>query len=502
MAQSQIAKGAIISYIAIFLNLAITFFYTPWMIRQIGMSDYGLYSLVGTFIAYFIMDFGLSGTIQRFIAKYRAEGNQSKVENMLGLTTRVYLCIDAVIFLVLFICFFFLKEIFTGLTLEEIEKLKILYVIAGMFSVLSFVWHPMNGAMMAYEYFVENKLVDMFHKIGTVVLIVIALLLDGDVYELVFITGAMGFLTSLIKFSIFKRKSKIRINWSYFDKTEMKSLMSFSVWVFLTSLAQRFRLTMMPTVLGIFANSTEISIFSLGMTIEAMTYIMSTALNGLFLPKVTRMLTAKESGRELTNLMIRVGRIQLYIIGLVIMGFWLFGRDFLNLWIGDKFHDSYYVVILLTIFNLVSLTQRIAEDVVYAENKVRYTATFTFVSSALSLMISIILAPSLGAIGCALAFSVAMTLNLVWLNFFYRHELHLEISRFFKECHAKVLPLLLTLSILVYVVKAQFVIAGWVALFLCAGLYTMLYLILSYFFLFNRNEKEMIKIFLNRGSTP
>ena len=97
--QGQIAKGAIISYIAIFLNIAITFFYTPWMIRQIGVSDYGLYSLVGTFISYFIIDFGLSGAITRFIAKYRAEGNQKKVENMLGLTTKVYLYIDALIFL-------------------------------------------------------------------------------------------------------------------------------------------------------------------------------------------------------------------------------------------------------------------------------------------------------------------------------------------------------------------------------------------------------------------
>ena len=70
MAQSKIAKGAIISYVAIFLNLAITFFYTPWMIRQIGVSDYGLYSLVYSFISYFILDFGLHQAIQRFIAKY------------------------------------------------------------------------------------------------------------------------------------------------------------------------------------------------------------------------------------------------------------------------------------------------------------------------------------------------------------------------------------------------------------------------------------------------
>ena len=91
MAKSQIAKGAIISYISIFLNIIISLVYTPWMINKIGVSDYGLYSLVTAFLSYFLLDFGLSGTITRFIAKYRAEGNEVKVSNMLGITAKVYL---------------------------------------------------------------------------------------------------------------------------------------------------------------------------------------------------------------------------------------------------------------------------------------------------------------------------------------------------------------------------------------------------------------------------
>lgn len=492
MPTNAIKQGALISYMAIFLNIAISIVYTPWMIRQIGMSDYGLYSLVGTFISYFIIDFGLSGAITRFIAKYRAEGDQQKVENMLGLTTKVYLCIDAVIFFILFICYFFLKNIFTGLTADEVEKLKVLYVIAGTFSVLSFVWHPMNGAMMAYEYFVENKLMDMFHKVGTVMLIVVALLLHGGVYELVFITGAVGFLTSLFKFIIFKHKSHIHINWRYSERQEMKNLLSFSVWVFLTSMAQRFRLTMMPTILGILANSTEISIFALGMTIEAMTYTLSSALNGLFLPKVTRMLHSGDNGKQVTDLMIRVGRLQLYIIGLIIMGFWLVGSEFLHLWVGDNFNNSYYVVLLLTVFNIVSLTQYIAGDVVYVENKVRYTATLTFVSSALSLLGALILAEYLGAIGCAIAFCIAMTLNQVWLNIFYHRTLHLEIGRFFRDCHGRILPTLLGVTILAFAVKHFVAIDNWYSFFAFIVGYTFVYLVVSYTFLFNKEEKALV----------
>ena len=494
MVQSQIAKGAIISYIAIFLNIAITFFYTPWMIRQIGVSDYGLYSLIGTFISYFIIDFGLSGAIQRFIAKYRADGDQEKIENMLGLTTKVYLSIDAVIFLVLFVCYFFITDIFGGLTPDEIEKLKVLYVIAGTFSVLSFVWHPMNGAMMAYEYFVANKLMDMFQKVGTVVLIVIVLLLNGGVYELVFITGAVAFLSSLFKFLIFKHKSRIKINWGYFNKQEMKSLMSFSGWVFLTSMAQRFRLTLIPTLLGILANSTEISIFALGMTIEAMIYTLSSALNGLFLPKVTRMLKSENSSKEITDLMIRVGRLQLYIIGLILMGFWLVGQPFLNLWVGEKFQMSFYVVIFLTITNIVTLTQHIADNVVYAENKVRYTATMTFITSALSLIGSIILAPRYGAVGCAFAFGIAMTINLIWLNVFYKKKLHLEVGRFFRECHMRILPLLIVITIGAFFFQKCLTINSWAGLFSFIASYSLIYILASYLFLFNQEEKALVDI--------
>ena len=50
MGQNQIKQGAIISYIAIFFNIAAGLIYTPWMVGQIGVSDYGLYALIGAFL--------------------------------------------------------------------------------------------------------------------------------------------------------------------------------------------------------------------------------------------------------------------------------------------------------------------------------------------------------------------------------------------------------------------------------------------------------------------
>ncbi len=492
MVQGQIAKGAVISYVSIILNIVISLVYTPWMIRQIGVADYGLYSLVGTFLSYFLLDFGLAGTITRFVAKYRAEGDEQKVANMLGLTAKVYLVLDSIIFAVVVSLYFFLTDIFGGgLTPEELEKLKVLYCIAGTFSVLSFLFKPLSGAMMAYEYFVENKTLDLLVRVGTVVFIVILLLLGGNVYHLVFITGFIGFGAALLRYIIFFKKSKLKVNWRYFEKTELIGLFSFSVWVLIVQLSQMFSLGLIPTILGIFNNTTEISIFSVGRNLEGMVYTFSAALNGLFLPMVSRMVQSSDR-KGIMDLMIRVGRIQLFVIFLIFSGFFVVGKSFVSLWVGDTFNPSYYVFLFLVFVNVISLTLAIAMDVVLAENRIKHTATRVMISSAIGLALSVILAPQYGAIGCAAATGFALVLTQILYIDFYKNNLGLDMGCFFKNCHLKIMPLIMVYAVFAYLVCRNLAIKSWLMLVVVIGIYTLGYLAISWFFLTNDYEKSLI----------
>ena len=483
--KSPIAKGAIISYISIFLNIVISLVYTPWMINKVGVSDYGLYSLVLAFLSYFMLDFGLSGTITRFIAKYRAEGREDKVANMLGITAKVYLIFDSVIFIILFVLYFFLANIFGGLTPGEIERLKVLYCIAGTFSVLSFLFKPVSGAMMAYEFFVENKMLDLVVRVGTVLLIVVALLLDGNVYHIVFITGAVGFGTAVLRYWIFTKKSKIKVNWNYYEKAELIALFSFS------------RLSLVPTILGIFSNTTEISVFSVGRNLEGMVYTISAALNGLFLPVVSRMVHSGDR-KGIMELMIRVGRIQLFIVFLIFAGFCVFGAQFLSLWVGETFHASYYVFVFLVFVNIISLTLQIAMDVVLAENKIKNTAIRMVVSALIGLVISIIVAPKYGAIGCAAATGFALVLTQILYIQFYNNKMGLNMKLFFKNCHLKILPILTVYSIIAFYIQRLIPINGWIYLLLCMVVYTIGYLVIVWAFLANNYEKNMVLRFFTK----
>ena len=497
MAVSNIVKGALISYLSIFLNIAISFFYTPWMIKQIGVSDYGLYSLTISFISYFIMDFGLSKSISRFIAKYRAEDNVPMVSNMLGLTTKAYLIIDTVIFLVLLVLFFFLSEIFGGLTAAEISKLKILYSIAACFSVLSFMFRPLDGAMVAFEFFVENKSIDMIQKVGTVLLICLALLLDGGVYLLVLINGATSLLTSIVKFLVFKKKSTVNIYWGYRDKKQLGDIFSFSFWAFGRGLAQRMRLSLIPSVLGMFCNTTEVSLFALGMTVQGMVYTLSSAINDLFLPKISRMSHANDKS-AIMDLMIRVGRIELYIITFIFSAFLIFGRDFITLWVGEEFYKVYYIVIFLIFPNIVTFTQNTAENLVFVENKIRYTTSIILGCSILGLVASCLFARQYGAVGCALCSGIALFADVVIVNFFYHRNMSLDIPTFFKRCHLQILPLCLVPIGIVFFLLRSIDIVGWIDFILLGAGYTMFFALYLYWIVLNDYEKALIKSLIRK----
>ena len=196
----QIKMGAVLSYLSIAVHILAGLIYTPWMIQQIGQSQYGLYTLANSLITLFLVDFGLSSATARYLSKYHAEGDEEKVNNFLGVIYKLYLIIDAVIFTVLLVIFFLIDRIYIKLTPTELEQFKVVYVIASSFAVFNFPFVTQNGIMTAYEKFVPLKLADLIYRLLIVGLTVIALLLGFGLYALVAVHAIAGLVIILFKF--------------------------------------------------------------------------------------------------------------------------------------------------------------------------------------------------------------------------------------------------------------------------------------------------------------
>lgn len=488
----QIRLGAVMSYVAIGFNSIAGLIYTPWMIHKIGRADYGLYTLATSLLAYFMMDFGVGSALARFIAKYRAEGNEAQVRQLLGLTAKMFLALDFLFLLAVVVLYFFVPGIFAKLEPPELAKFKVIYCIVGFFSVIKFPFLPLNGVFVGYEQFVFLKVADLIRKMLTVVLMVLALTLGYGLYALVLVNALVGLLIIAVQCAFLFWKAAVRVSWRHFDRNLLREIFSFSVWVTLVLLAQRLFVNIAPTILGVFSGTKEIAVFAVGMTVEGYFYMLTNAVGGFFLPRISRMMAANDHA-AIEQLLARNGRLQLLLMGAILITFAALGREFIPLWVGRDFARSYFVALLLMIPDLIVSSQQIAYMTLHAQNKVKYHALSLLCTSPISVVMSILLSRVWGAVGAALGICIALLVCHVTMNIVFRRQLRLDVWRFFMTCHCRLLPVF-GLSLGVIWGLGMLVPAKSLLIFVPkAGMLTGLHAVLMWVLAMNVYEKDFVK---------
>lgn len=490
--RKQYYLGAVVSYFAIAFNIIAGLIYTPWMVGKIGQSNYALYTLASSFISIFLMDFGLSSAVSRFVAKYRAEGNEEKADKLLGIVTKLYLVIDACILISLIIVFFLLEEIYKGLTPSELQIYKQLYIIVATYSILSFPFMPLSGIISAYEKFIQLKLCDLGQKIITIVLVVIALLNNFGVVAVVTANALSGIIVIVIKLLIIYWTTPIRYNIQARDRMLLKEIFSFSVWTTVMSIAQRFVFNLAPTILGAFSTSTEIAVFAPANTLEGYFYTFAAAVNGMFLTKISKYI-ADNQKEKIFDLMVKIGRYQLIILGLILVGFVCVGKDFMVLWMGEDYVAAWPCAILMFIPDLLIFTQQIANTTAIAENYVKNIALGYIGMAAISGALSILLCQSYGALGSSIAITIAYSFLYIYMNVIYYKILKLDVFKFYKLCYVRHLPsIILSLVLGYYVSNYLIVISGWKGLLLKGISICCIYFTLVLIWGLSKEEKKQV----------
>lgn len=488
----QIKSAAIISYLAIGVSMLSGLLYTPWMVRQIGVNDYGLYTLATSLISIFLIDFGISEAVSRFISKYNAERDQEKVNDFLGLVYKLYILIDLIIILILIVMYFFIPLIYSELTASELEKFKVIFLISSTFSVVSLPFVTLNGILISYEKFKSLKLCDLINKLMVLILMVIALLLGYKLYALVLVNAFAGLFLIVIKFLYINRVLPVKVNFKFWDKKLLKEVFSFSIWATVATLANRFIFNITPSILAAVSGSGEIAIFGVASTLEAYAYIISGAVNGMFLPKVSKVLTNKNATDKVLVLMTKVGRIQYSIIGLIFIGFSIVGKEFIYLWMGEDFQWAYYCALLLILPGVFRVPQQIASLTIIAMNKVKIQALIYIALAILNILLSSIFSKNYGALGAAISICIVYIIRLIVMNIIYYKVLHINVFSFIKDCYIKMAPPML-ITLIIGTIINQFTSYSLLNFLIKGTFIVLLYIILLWKISLNDYEKSLFK---------
>jgi O-antigen/teichoic acid export membrane protein len=490
----QIKKGAMLSYLGVFLGIISGLIYNPWMIHKIGDADYGLYTLAMSLINIFLIDFGLSVASQRYISKYRAENNQQAVDNIVGLIYKLYIIIAVVLAIIFTTLFFFIDDIYVKLTPAEFEKFKVLYIMVAIYSVTSFPFITLNGILSSYEKFIQLKMCDLLYKLLTIVMTAIALFIGYGVYVLVIVNLIASIIVTTLRIIFIKKCTPVKANFAYKDSAKVKEIFEFSIWTSVSIITSRLLLTLGPSILGIVSGSFEIAVFGYAVSIEGYIYSFVNAINGFFMPQLSRITADKDAmnnNERVLQLMISVGRFILMLFGLIFVGFLVLGRNFISMLVGNNYINAYYCVLLICGYGLLAYPQQIANTYAIVQNRVKDRAIISLISFGVYLLFVFFFGKLWGAVGIAISICLSLVTQTVLMDIMYAKKLHINIVKFIKKCQIKMLPGLLLFTMISSIISL-IPIVGWLGFTVKAIIISFVYALFAWLFFLNKDEKEKL----------
>lgn len=491
---SQLKKGAFLNYTTIILTNVVGLLLTPFIIRQLGDAEYGLYTLIGAFIGYIaVLDFGLTNTIVRFVAKYRAEKDKKSEENFLATTMIIYAVISTLVVIVGSICYFNIDAIFKdSLDLQQMESAKIMFAILVVSLAIVLPAGVFDGVCFGYEKFVFPKTLKIIRYLLRSLLVVCILYLGGDAVSMVILDVSLNVIFISIMMIYVFRNLKVKFVLHDFNKKLLRKIFGYSVWIFIFVLVGQFQWRVGQMVLGIVANPVTVAIFAIGVMLGTYYGAFSTAISGVFLPRATQMTVHNASPEELTDMMIKIGRLSFIALMFILGGFLLFGKQFVYLWVGESYHDSWLIALIIMFAYTLPLVQGFGNSILEAKNKLSFKAIIYLIFLVLGTILGGFLSKTYGAVGMISGSVAGWVIVQNVMNYYYHKVIKLNILRFFKELLHKTLPVfLLTLAIgyFINMIPGE----NWLNFILKATLYSLVYLVLMFKLGTISFEKQLIK---------
>jgi len=306
-------------------------------------------------------------------------------------------------------------------------------------------------------------------------------------------------VTQLLNFWYCKYRIKIKIVFGKFQWGFLREVATYSFYIFLGAIIDRLYWSTGQLVLGAFVGTAAVAVFAVGIQLEQMYMAFSTAISGVFLPKVTAMTTKAQSDKSISDLFIKTGRIQFIIMAFILTGFILFGKQFIILWAGADYADVYIIALLFFVPLTIPLIQNLGITILQARNKIRFRALFYIVIAILSLGLQLILVKKYGGIGCAIAISIALVIgHVIGMNIYYYRKQNIDIPKFWKEIgKMSVVPALMGISS--YFILRYFQLNSFFTLGTAIAIFSAIYIPLFWLIGMNQIERDIMLVPVNRA---
>lgn len=496
--RNELKIGSLISILSIVLGSLIQILYTPMYMKYLGTSDYGINSLVQSIMGYVgMLNLGLGSAIVRYTIRYRAEGKIEEEKSLNGMFLTIFFIIMGISIFIGFYLYFMIPTLFIEKFVpNELVKTQKVFLIMMIGTAISFPISVFSTNIVSRQKFIYQKGFSLLKMVATPIVGAILMIKGFGLLAVVTSTVILNLITYI--FDIFYAfKLGMRVKFKDFDINILKDISKYSFYIFLNIIIDRIYWGTDRIIIGKYIGTSAIGIYSVASIFNQVYRNLSTAISGVLFPKIN-ILVVENRLKDLSDLFIKIGRIQYILLGLISSGFIVFGKEFIYLWLGEGYSEVYIISLWIMIPLTIPLIQSTGIAIMQARNLHQFRSIIYFFIAMLNIINSVQLVKNYGIVGCAIATGISFILgHIIIMNIYYQKRVDINILLFWKNIFKMTIPIIIVfiLGILMnkfisYYSFKNFIIKG--------SIYTLLYLILMYFMGMNTEEKKEIKKLLKK----
>jgi len=492
----KLFKNVLYNWAGLIGSMIYAFFMTPYIMKNLGDINYGLWNLIASVMGYIIiLDFGIQSSVSRFITKFKAVDDTEHVNAVYSNAMAVYSIIAIGAICVGVVIAFYFDRVF-NVPKESLGTITYIAIVMVIYSALELPLSVYGSVLYAYQRF------DIINIVSVAALALQSILLlaffkykvslEIFCYVIVFV----GITKYTINFTVtHKIVGSLKFSYKSVSRDMLGQMLKFSGITFAAIIANNIIFKTDNIIIGIYLDPKAITMYSIGfMLTEYGSQIIGKMCNTLT-PKFNEHHSRDET-EGLNSLILSSSRFSTLIgipMGLTAL---VIGKDFLQLWLGPGYEGAAYIMSILMCARMCGFPTASLYSMLYGIGQ-HHLILYTGITEAiLNLGLSLYLVQKIGITGIAWGTFIPMLIGNVIFVLFVFNKLNLSVAYWLRKAILWPTIFSIVFFVIIFYLSNFFTEISWYLLIVKVMVIIAVYVILIIVIGISRAERNALKLAL------
>ncbi|MBR2012985.1 MAG: MATE family efflux transporter [Clostridia bacterium] len=417
--KKQLSVNLIANIASYSVNIIISFFLTPYLIRVLGKETYSFYPIANNFVQYMsIVTIALNSMASRFITIEIAKRNFKKAGVYFSSVFYSNIILSSILLIPMTATVIFLEKLL-NIPIDMVLSIKILFILVFASMLINIVTSVFSVAVFARNRIDLRSIADIIHSVLKLILyVVLFYLFVPNIIYVGSISVALALITFLIHWIYTRRLlPDIHIRRSDFDVCAIKEILSSGIWNSINQIGSALMFSLSIVYCNVLVSTAAGGEYSIIQTVPNFINGIISTLAAVFIPAVTQTYATKPIEDVVSEIKMSQ-KIMGIITNVPIVIFMVIGVDFYRLWVPGENAMRLHILSILTIFHLlfIGVTWTVA-NLNTVLNKVKVPALYLIGSGIVNFFLVLALTKFTNLGVYAIPLSSAIIL-FIWAAFF------------------------------------------------------------------------------------